>query len=163
MNELTTACTYLSQSDLLSPLSRLGHTPSHYAPLVASIGISHSLTRCVSSRFRINGPIEKQVFLRIESNKTVLREIARGSFQLERDYSRIATDLLSYQYLISSRDSRLQELVRMYRFNNRGFINQDPLPLPPLYPPTRVTTVSLTNSNFIQEDDDSLIVEDFSD
>ena len=164
MNELTTAYTYLSQSDILSPLSsRLDHTPSHYAPFVASIGISHSLTRCVSSRFRINGPIEKQVLIRIESNKIVLSEMARGSYQLERDHVRLATDLLSYPQLISSRDRRLQEMVNVYRFNQRGFVIQDALPLPPLSRPTRVTTVSLTSSNPSQEDDDSLIVEDFTD
>ena len=164
MNELTTACTYLSQSDLLSPLScRLYHTPSHYAPLVASFGISHSLTQVVPSRFRISGLIEKQVGVRIEYNKTVLSEVARGSYQLERDHARIATDVISYQQLISNRDRRLQEIVKLYRFNQRGFVNQDRLPLPPLFQPARVTTVSLTSSNPSQEDDDSLIVEDFTD
>ncbi|KAI6650710.1 Cell cycle checkpoint protein RAD17 isoform X1 [Oopsacas minuta] len=162
INELTIACNYLSQSDILSPLSsRLHYIPSHYSPYVASIGISHSLTQCVSSKFTINGPIDRQIRENISGNQSLLIEIARETNQYETNHIRLATDLLSYHQLLPNlhNSNRLQQLVSCYKLHERRFISRD---FPSLIAqPSNFSTVNVTSPNSSEEEDQSLIVEDF--
>ena len=165
ISELSTACEYLSFSDILSPLShRLFHSPSHYAPHVASVGVSHSLTQCAPSKFRVQGPMDKGFREKLSNSKSLLNEIAIGSSQLETDLTRLATDLLSFPQLIPQQNypTRLHRVICSFLFIHKPLfssIESQPTPSPQ----TRDSPQMSLGETDLSQEDQSLVVEDFDD
>ena len=170
MAELTTAYSYLSTADLLSPLSTpLFRVPSHYAPLVASIGISHSLTQGVS-KFQIQGPVHTHLRATIESRKSTLKEIAREISQIETDPFTLATGLVSYHRIVSHHYSSpyMNSLLSSYRFENTPHFSRPEQPSsfplsPSIFQSAKFSQIAAESTEICPKSDQPMHIDSFED